>query len=152
MKQSLISFTAGICLLFTFSNSATAQQRSGDLATIKNLLFEQADAWNSGDIDAFMQTYWKSDQLLFSNANDVTYGWQPTLENYKKRYPSRDTMGQLTFEIIELLKLNNKTAMMIGAWELERKNDRPGGRFMLLWKKIKRQWKIIADQTSARCD
>lgn len=151
MKQFLFLIAAG-SIFFAFPNRSLAQQRSGDLATIETLLFKQADAWNRGDIDAFMQTYWKSEQLLFSNADGVTYGWQPTLDNYKKRYPSREAMGQLTFEVIELRKLNSKTAMMIGSWELERKKDQPGGRFMLLWKKFKGEWKIIADQTSARCD
>jgi ketosteroid isomerase-like protein len=151
MKQFLILIASGICLLFVRPNPVKAQQRPAGLAAIETLLQQQADAWNRGDIDAFMQTYWKSDKLLFSNANGVTYGWQPTLDNYKKRYPSREAMGQLTFEVINLQKLNKKTAMMIGSWELERKNDNPGGRFMLIWKKIKGEWKIIADQTSARC-
>ncbi|GJM31763.1 MAG: periplasmic L-asparaginase [Saprospiraceae bacterium] len=130
-----------------FSLIANAQQDK-DIATVESILLRQANAWNRGDIDAFMQDYWKSDDLQFIGGNGVTYGWQNTLEGYKKRYPTPEAMGHLTFDIIKVEKLNKKVIALTGKFTLLRKNDTPTGHFLLLWRKIKGSWVIIADCTS----
>src|SRR6476620_1573460 len=89
-----IPFTV-IC--FTFSNVSLAQ--SSDTTAIHAAMNTQVKAWNNGDIDAFMQTYWKSDSLLFVGSKGPNYGWQNTLDSYKKRYPNTATTGKLDFEI-----------------------------------------------------
>lgn len=123
-----------------------------DFQKIKTTLAAQQIAWNSGDIESFMEYYQKSDKLLFSGASGITYGWKETLDRYKKGYPDQATMGKLIFEVKHLEKLSKKTAMMIGSWNLERASDMPGGHFMLIWKKKRGKWKIVADHTSSRCD
>lgn len=128
-----------------------AQFADPDLETIKRRLNEQATQWNAGDIEAFMQTYWQSDSLLFGGANGVSYGWQATLEGYKRRYPDRKAMGKLTFQVVDLRKLGEDRAMLTGSWDLERQSDNPGGHFLLIWQKFDGEWKITADHTSARC-
>ncbi len=35
---------------------------------ISSVLAEQVAAWNAGDIDAFMQPYWRSEELTFISA------------------------------------------------------------------------------------
>jgi hypothetical protein len=61
-----------------FSFAATAQ--SADEITIKNSLeTHKWLAWNRGDLSKrFMDTYWKSDSLMFIGKSGVTYGWQNT--------------------------------------------------------------------------
>src|SRR5690348_407638 len=80
-------------LLF-FSLGASAQQ--GEEKAIRQILEQQTEAWNNGDIEGFMQTYWKSDSLLFIGKNGVRRGWKETLENYKKGYPDKAAMGRLS--------------------------------------------------------
>lgn len=128
----------------------SAQSNSKSFEKIKAILFQQQNDWNSGNIDAFMQAYWKSDQLQFGGGNGITRGWQQTLDGYKKRYPDKKTMGELTFEIKDLTQHSRKVVSLTGSWELEREKDRPGGHFLLIWRKIKGQWKIVADHTSSK--
>ena len=92
------------CLLLAISFSVHAQDSGA--ASIRQMLAAQTRSWNSGDLDAFMQPYWKSDSLMFIGKNGVVWGWQPTLDNYKKGYPNKDAMGQLSFDIIEVKKLS----------------------------------------------
>jgi len=40
------------------------------------VLEQQAMAWNRGDIDAFMEQSWKSDDLTFSFGGKTTRGWE----------------------------------------------------------------------------
>ena len=137
------------CLFLIFGYSLTAQE-DADFAQIRAALMQQEADWNKGDIPAFMEVYWKSDQLQFIGAAGVTKGWQQTLDGYKRRYPDRDAMGQLTFGIVSMEKLSKKSVFLVGTWDLKRKNDAPGGHFILIWKKINGKWVITADHTSAR--
>jgi ketosteroid isomerase-like protein len=127
-----------------------AQSSDPDIAQVRALLQQQQDAWNRGDIDAFMQAYWKSDQLQFVGGNGITLGWQNTLDNYKKRYPNRSAMGQLTFGVVSVEKLSKKVIFLIGTWNLKRDTDQPGGYYNLVWKKIAGRWVIVTDHTSSR--
>ncbi len=148
-KKNNISFGLTICFLFlTCSFSALAQQ-SKSQKTVKKILFQQADNWNKGDIDAFMQDYWQSAELQFVGSKGVTFGWQQTLENYKNAYPDTQAMGKLDFEIIRNTQLSKKVILMTGKFMLERQQlEDLSGHFLLVWKKIKGQWVIVADHTS----
>lgn len=125
-------------------------QESKDIATAKAILFRQQADWNTGNIDAFMNGYWQSEKLKFIGASGVTYGYQRTLENYHKRYPNKETMGQLKFQVVSAEKLSRKVILLVGKWDLDREIGDIGGIFTLLFKKIKGKWWIIADHTSVR--
>jgi ketosteroid isomerase-like protein len=115
---------------------------------IRNLLLHQTQAWNRGDIEGFMQTYWQSDSLMFVGKSGVTRGWKNTLEHYKQGYPDKDAMGQLSFDIIKIKKLSKDYFFVIGKWMLQRKIGDLSGHYTLLIKKINGQWKIVTDHSS----
>ncbi len=117
---------------------------------IQKVLMMQEEAWNSGDLDSFMAGYWKSDELSFTGSSGLTKSWQQTLDNYKKGYPDKATMGKLDFTILELTSLSPNVYTMIGQYELTRSQDKPSGYFTLIWKKIDGNWLIVSDHTSAR--
>ncbi|MDX1943244.1 MAG: nuclear transport factor 2 family protein [Saprospiraceae bacterium] len=144
MKNTIL-----ILLMFLFANICFAQNAEGkDFQAIRIAMNEQEQAWNRGDIDAFMEHYWKSEDLQFIGSGGPTYGWQTTLENYKKRYPNRDAMGKLRFDIIQVNRRSKKVVTLLGKYTLERKNDQPSGFFILVWQKIKGKWLIVVDHTS----
>lgn len=118
-------------------------------AQIRLVLQTQADAWNRGDLDAFMQTYAAVDDLRFASGGNVTYGWKPTLERYKQRYPDRAAMGTLTFSDLTITELSPDAALLFGHWQLTRAHDAPHGLFTLLVRRTPAGWKIFADHTSA---
>ncbi|MCK7558601.1 DUF4440 domain-containing protein [Chitinophaga sedimenti] len=95
-----------------------------------------------------MTTYWKSDSLMFIGKNGVTYGWQATLDNYKKGYPDKAAMGQLEFNLLEFKRLAKGVYLVIGKWHLTRTIGDLQGHFSLTMKKIDGEWKIIADHSS----
>lgn len=129
------------------SKTLSETQLSNERNAIKSTMQAQEDAWNAGDIDAFMEGYWKSDKLSFTGSRGVTYGWGEVLSNYKESYPDKATMGRLQFDIKELNPLSNDTFHMIGVYTLFREQDTPSGHFTLLWKKIDGKWLIISDHT-----
>ena len=141
-----MKYITAIFILFTFSLGA--QKTGKDVQAILKVMQAQEDAWNAGNLDAFMAGYWNSDSLKFIGSRGLTYGWKQTLENYKKSYPDKSAMGKLTFTIISVEPLSKKSAYVIGKWHLKREKDEPNGHFTLLWKKIDGHWFIVADHSS----
>jgi ketosteroid isomerase-like protein len=139
MKKLILS-----CLLLLISCLCFSQDREA----IVKLMHNQQIAWSNGDIDGFMQGYWKSDSLMFIGKRGPTYGWQQTFDNYKKGYPDKAAMGKLTFRIDKVELLGKRDAFVMGAWSLAREKDAPGGYFTLWFRKINGEWKIICDHTS----
>jgi len=141
MKKLLIS------LLFLLSIiNLYAQRSQSDL--ILKLLEDQRQAWNRGDINEYMQGYNQSDSLLFVGKSGPQYGWNNTLKNYKKSYPDQAAMGYLSFDIKEIKMIAADHAFVLGSWHLKRQKDEPKGYFTLIVKKIKGEWKVIADHSS----
>ncbi|WP_395807750.1 YybH family protein [Daejeonella sp.] len=141
MKKLVIS-----SLFLVFAINLYAQRSQNDL--ILKLLEDQRQAWNRGDLNEYMQGYNQSDSLLFVGKNGPQYGWNNTLENYKKSYPNQSAMGYLSFDIKEIKMIATDYAFVLGAWHLKREKDEPKGFFTLLVKKIKGHWKVISDHSS----
>ena len=117
-------------------------------AAIVQAMKTQEDAWNRGDIPAFMEYYWRSDSLSFVGSSGLVEGWQGTLDRYNRTYPDTEAMGRLKFSIIKLRALGKKAAYLIGTWNLTRTSGDIGGYFTLIWKKVKGKWVIVSDHTS----
>ncbi|SRR5258708_6944507 len=144
MKRLLLLLLVG---LLSFSSVHAAD--SAGARAIKAVLTNQQEAWNRGDVDAFMQGYWPSDTLRFASGAEVTYGWKTTLERYKKRYPDKAAMGTLAFSDLDVTVLAPDAAVVFGRWELTRAKDKPHGLFTLIFRKTSEGWRIIHDHTSS---
>ena len=147
MKNMILAF--GLILFFvgvSFSQSNEKKKKIED--SIRGVLNKQVAAWNKGDIEGFMQGYWKSEKMVFISGNNVSKGWKTALERYKKGYNTKEKMGTLSFSELEIEVLSKKSALVIGRFTLVRKKDKPTGMFTLTFRKIKGKWKIIADHTS----
>lgn len=138
--------TLFLAFFITLSFLTHAQDKNEQ--AIRQVLASQTQSWNHGDIDGFMQGYWKSDSMMFVGQSGVNWGWQKTLENYKKGYPDTTAMGKLAFDIIMVKKLSNEYYYVVGKWLLKRTIGDAGGYFDLLFQKIKGNWYIIADHSS----
>jgi ketosteroid isomerase-like protein len=114
---------------------------------LERILAEQARCWNEKDIEGFMQTYWKSDQLTFSGGGKTVRGWQATLQRYKAKYPP-EKMGRLSFDHLETTLLSEGAALVLGQWHLSYDDDKADGNFSLVLRKINSKWKIIHDHSS----
>ncbi|RFS23360.1 DUF4440 domain-containing protein [Chitinophaga silvatica] len=141
-------------LLLTWLGLSTAvfaqkpASQSKEITQISALLTIQSTAWNKGDINTFMDTYWKSDSLLFINKTGITYGWQGALDRYKKAYPDATAMGKLDFKLLEFKQLAPDIFFVVGKWHLTRKIGDLEGHFSLVVKRFGTTWKIIADHSS----
>lgn len=149
MKQILIIVATIIITLGC--NTQVKKTLVSDIAdekAILDVMAMQESAWSAGDLDTFMEGYWKSEDLVFVGRNGPQYGWQTTLDNYKKGYPDKSAMGKLKFEVVRMTRISDDAYSMIGMYTLIRAEDQPSGYFTLVWKKIKNKWLIVSDHTS----
>ncbi|TDO28947.1 YybH family protein [Sediminibacterium goheungense] len=135
-------------LLVFVSLTTLTHAQTGDEKIIRNLLDRQTKDWNNGNIEAFMKGYWESDSLMFVGKSGVTYGYQKTLNNYKKNYPDTTAMGKLRFHILEVRRLSADHYFVLGKWMLTRTIGDLSGHYTLIFRKIKGKWNIIADHSS----
>lgn len=117
---------------------------------IKHVLVSQVEAWNHGNLEGFMNGYWRSPDLTFFSGATVTKGWEPTLERYRKNYQSGGKqMGRLEFQDLEIDLLSRKSAAVTGKWQLTMSDGKqPHGLFTLIFKRMPEGWKIVHDHTS----
>ena len=133
-------------LLFLFLTlQVFAQTETADKEAILSVLKTQENAWNQNDLEGFMQSYWKSDSLKFYGSKGVTNGWQKTLDNYKKGYPSKEYTGTLTFTIDAITKIEDHSYYVMGQFHLVRDAGNANGVFLIIFRKIDGEWKIVAD-------
>jgi ketosteroid isomerase-like protein len=141
MKQILI-----ITFLAIITLNAAAQNK--DVQTIKSILNAQTKQWNAGNLEAFMTGYWQNDSLLFIGNTGPKYGYNTTLENYKKSYPDTAHMGKLSFDIVSVKMLSPAYYFVVGKWFLKRSVGHVGGMYTLLFRKINGKWLIVVDHSS----
>jgi len=127
-------------------SAEAADEEAGD---IRAMLNESAEAWNRGDLEGFMESYWNSPQLRFASGDTVHRGWQATLDRYRRRYgEDRESMGRLAFTDTEITMLAKDAAIVFGRYHLAREDGRATGLFTLTVRKMDESWRIVQDHTS----
>src|SRR5690242_11969220 len=136
-----------LCVACAIASSGASASRDPDEArrAIRAVLDSQVAAWNRGDIDGFMEGYWRSDDLTFSAAGKTTRGWNATLGRYKSRYKTREQMGLLDFSDLDIRPLCDDAALVLGRWRLRRAADVPAGNFSLVFTRHNGRWVIVHD-------
>jgi ketosteroid isomerase-like protein len=132
------------------STSPTSAARNA-VHEIQQLLDAQVDAWNRGDLEAFMLGYWHSPELTFFSNDSETRGWQETLDRYKKRYQAEGhTMGKLDFQTLRITPLGDDSAFARGRFHLKMPDGKEmQGMFTLVLRKFSEDgWRIVHDHSS----
>lgn len=119
-------------VLFAFTSFSKEVLKDADKQEILSLLDKQVEAWNNGNLENFMQTYWNNEKLVFVGSRGPTYGWQATLESYKKGYPDKKAMGKLKFNVLDISKIDKHSVFIIGRFDLAREDGDLAGYFTLV--------------------
>jgi len=142
MKKFLLLFF----ILSFYINNAQTEER--DKKDIQAVLKAQRIAWSKDDIEGFMDGYWKNDSLKFYGSNGITRGWDNTFEKYRRNYPDKDHTGILSYKINDISKISDNNYYVLGEYHIKRNAGNIDGFFMLLFRKIENDWKIIVDTSN----
>lgn len=143
MKKTILL----LLLITAIGCKAQSTTQNEDRTAILSVMKLQEKAWSENDLEGFMQGYWKSDSLKFYGSSGLTRGWQQTLDNYKKGYPTKAHSGSLIFKINDISKIDEGAYWVMGEYFLTRDVGDASGVFLIIFKKIKGEWKIVADMS-----
>ncbi len=151
-KLILRFMMSGILIGLCYSRTQAQEMTHNDsLAIVREILAVQVDhakAWNTGNVDAFLEYYWQNDSVRFVSGGTVLYGISALRERYKKNYPDKAAMGVLNFTELSIMVMSKKSAVVHGRYNLVRDSSNRTGLFTLLMKKIRGKWFIVHDHTS----
>ena len=136
-----------LILLIALFSCQSQTSEADDEQAILNVMKLQEEAWSKNDLEGFMEGYWKNDSLKFYGSSGLKKGWYQTLENYKKGYPSKEHSGTLSFKINDISKIDDGSYWVMGEYFLKRSVGDAQGVFLIVFKKIKGEWKIVADMS-----
>lgn len=143
MKKYVSILAVILCCQIGFSQNSEEK----DKKQIQSVLKKQRLAWSKNNIEEFMEGYWKSDSLKFYGTNGVISGWENTLEYYEKGYPSEDHTGILSFKINDISRISDDAYFVLAEYHIKRNVGNATGIFMVVFKRIDGEWKIIADMS-----
>jgi ketosteroid isomerase-like protein len=144
-----MSKLAAFALLFATACGGHAFTTSDDRA-IRGLLGAQQQAWNRGDLEAYMAGYLRSQELVFTSGGLVRQGWDETLAKYRARYgESQATMGTLVFDILSIQALGSDGAVVLGKWTLTDTPESGSGIFSVVLRRTGDGWRVVHDHTSS---
>ena len=145
-----------LALIVGAAHAQPAPAGQADQKAIEAAMAAQAAAWNHADIPTFMQSYEDSPDTTFIGAT-LRKGYGPILERYKANYTTKEQMGVLTFDHLDIRLLPSSCgasefAVVTGTFHLERsakgEAKKDDGIFSLVWRKGPTGWKILLDHTS----
>jgi ketosteroid isomerase-like protein len=130
--------------------TSAAQSVTADPAAIRHVIEQQQEAWNRGDMEAFMSGYWNSPDLTFFSGAHESDGWQAALDRYKKSYQGAGhEMGKLEFANLRIEMLGSEAAFVRGEFHLTMSDGKtPHGLFTLIVRKFPEGWKIVHDHSA----
>ncbi len=149
MKAKL-SLLPVILLLAAGCNTSpkVASDARADEEAIRAVFSAEQIAWNNGNMEQFMEGFWKSDSLQFLSARGINHGWQETLDGYKKRYADIAAMGTLSFDILQVTRLAPGVYVVMGRYHLIRSIGNLDGVFTAILKKIDGKWVTVYDHSA----
>ena len=150
MRKMVAVLVMLVASVAAYGQTGNLEKLGPEQLEIVKVLVAQEKAWNRGDLDGFAVGYKDSPDTLFVG-RQISRGYAQMLTDYKHNYPNRGAMGVLAFTDLEVHMLDEKYAVVLGKYELERaKKDggAAGGVFSLVFEKGDKGWKIIVDHTT----
>jgi uncharacterized protein (TIGR02246 family) len=128
----------------------SATERKKNETTIREVFEAGCAAWNRGDLDGYLSSYWDSDKTIWISSGSLTRGKKAIVAAYKARFSTPQQMGKLTLAELEIDLLTNTDAIAFGRWMLVVDSKTANGFFTVQLRKIEGTWLMVSDHSSTR--
>ncbi|HEX6589074.1 MAG TPA: nuclear transport factor 2 family protein [Longimicrobiales bacterium] len=117
------------------------------------VLMASADAWNRGDLAAFMEPYEPGERVSFAGRDRFISGYSTIEDIYRRGYwgDRAAPADSLSYEILELRPLDDGAALLLGRFRLSDRQTgvvNSTGIFSTVWVHTEDGWKMTHDHTS----
>lgn len=154
IRRALYAAAAGLLACGSPRAAAPSPAPAPDAAQLTARMTAQftrsAEAWNRGDLDAFMADYARAPTTSFVDGRRPRKGWDWIRQSYAPRFAPGVQRDSLHFEELEARPLAPRLALITGRFVLARGGrTTASGPFSLVMEQQSDGWKILHDHTSS---
>lgn len=117
-------------------------------AAIQALFAAGCEAWNRGDLDGYLASYWQSDRTRWVSGGAVVRGFAAIAAGYRRRFAAPRPMGTLSISELEIEVLSDTDALVFGRWALQFADQAPHGVFTVHARSFAGEWLFVSDHAS----
>lgn len=107
---ALLLLCLGTLMSLTGARAQEVAPRGAPEAVIMGL----EEAWNRGDMSAYLDLYQKDESLSLTFGNTVVQGWTALDALFRKSYPDPVRMGRFSIDRIDVLLVGDDAAVAYG--------------------------------------
>ena len=126
----------------------SATQREKIEVDIRDIFKAGCTAWNRGDLDAYLASYWDSDKTIWVSSGSLRRGRKAIVAAYKARFSTSQKMGRIDVAELEIDVLTTTDAIAFGRWMLVLEDESSEGFFTVQLKKLEGTWVYVSDHSS----
>lgn len=112
---------------------------------IKGVMAANAAAWNEGNLDAFMDAYLNSAELMMVRNAAVTTGWRDVKKSFEADIAAMGGMGRLTFSDMNVSMTSANVATVVGRYLVATDAATSDGVMTLVLKQADGRWRVVQD-------
>jgi ketosteroid isomerase-like protein len=131
--------------------SATASEpgiTQTDAQQVYAVILDQINYWNVHDIERYMNTYWKSPDLLVVVEGEQIIGWAEMLAAYQRGFPNRNEMGAVTLQRVKLQQISPEFFLALSWYTFTKNTKNSYCTDTMIFRKLPEGWKIITSHAS----
>ncbi|HTV09337.1 MAG TPA: DUF4440 domain-containing protein [Candidatus Aquilonibacter sp.] len=152
LRLLFATFALAVC-----AGPGAAAQSSSEMFTatreqldVAKIVLRQQDAWNQGDLDAYL-SYYKDAPDTQAVLATLVRGVENIRAAYKANFPNKESMGAIEDSELEVRALGDNFALATGKYHLSRSRKSGGdvsGTFSEVFEKTPAGWKIIFSEST----
>jgi ketosteroid isomerase-like protein len=127
--------------------ASTEQEK--DAEQIGALVSQQYTAVAAGNIEKYLEPFWKSPLLIYISEGAIWKGWDEMRSHVERDYPDWKHVGHPILERMEISVVDVATASTLEWWDMTFPSSaRVNGTTTSVWRKVPEGWRIIVTNTS----
>ncbi|HXM03003.1 MAG TPA: SgcJ/EcaC family oxidoreductase [Chthoniobacterales bacterium] len=111
-------------------------------------LMRMADAWNRHDIDAYLDGFLHSDDVVVVVEGETVRGWDLLSRAYHSGYPNPQEMGTLTVDRVQVQMLAPDLGFVLSSYTISFPKKKEFGTDTIVMKKVSAGWREMMSHTS----
>ena len=115
---------------------------------IYDQLMRMADAWNRHDIDAYLDGFLHSDDVVVVVEGETVRGWDLLSRAYHSGYPKPDEMGTLTVDRMQVQMLAPDLGFVLSSYTVSFPKKKTFGTDSIIMRKVSAGWRELISHTS----
>jgi uncharacterized protein (TIGR02246 family) len=111
-------------------------------------LSRMVDAWNRHDIDGYLDTFWRSENLVVVVEGENIRGWDLISKAYHTGYPNLEEMGNMTLDRVQVQILAPDIGFALAWFTASFPKKKEFGTATMTFKKLPEGWRIAIAHSS----